>query len=621
MSSSFDKTVQNWTKRRIYQRIPLDTTQKYIRLLELLPGMPGDKLTGRLFVASLDQAPNYNAVSYVWGDQSRAFSITLNGRMALRIGRNLHHALRDLRHIEHPIILWTDAICIQQGSDQEQNHQVQLMAQIYSRAKSVRAWIDHEMDTASEIFQRLPDVLNSKDLRADMEFWSPAMNLLQNPYWKRLWIQQELILSREIVINCRDTVLDPRSTDWLLNLPLNVSVRARNREDRRLYNVDMGINGDYTQPIFGGISFARSVNSRRSDIHRSLQLTSSDFFNDVSWASLLTLFLDTYRLETSEQKDRVYGMLGLAMDFEEGDIAVEYALPLASVYAKIPEMFLNKHGFSMFLCHETQVHDVADLPSWLPAPERKSVIIWTAIGMNPEYALNKAWGASIKYNGLCLSVRGVSVSKINKVYSREDFRLTPISQWGEYLKDYLERKRGSTPCGSIWDDEEILYILSPWFQADIFRSLQIPTLDKMQQQATLQKLLAIADLPDQSALGLVDTQSADLSHLASVQELQAFRSILFAFQNQFLFETSDFRLGTVFYLSPVQSGDEIWCLYGCPLPIILRPHPGRLNGYTWVGFVRNMKGLMKGEGLAGFPVDAPLGFTHQGREIRPVDIW
>lgn len=209
MSSSLGKAVQNWTRRRIYQRIPLDTTQNHIRLLELLPGMPSDKLTGRLFVASLDGAPNYNAVSYVWGDQSRAFSITLNGGMALRIGRNLHHALRDLRHIEHPIILWTDAICIQQDSDQEQNHKVQLMAQIYSRAKSVRAWIDHEMDTTSEIFQRLPDVLNSKDLRADMEFWSPAMNLLQNPYWKRLWIQQELILSREIVINCRDIVLEP----------------------------------------------------------------------------------------------------------------------------------------------------------------------------------------------------------------------------------------------------------------------------------------------------------------------------------------------------------------------------------------------------------------------------
>jgi Heterokaryon incompatibility protein (HET) len=186
MLSSFNKRVQKWTRTRIYQKIPLDTTRNHIRLLELLPGMPEDKLTGRLSAISLDQAPNYNAVSYVWGGQSQAFSITLNGGMALRIGRNLHHALRDLRHTEHSIILWIDAICIQQNSDQEQNHQVQLMAQMYSRASTVRAWIDHEMDTRSEIFQRLPDVLNSKDLRADMEYWSPAMNLLQNPYWKRL---------------------------------------------------------------------------------------------------------------------------------------------------------------------------------------------------------------------------------------------------------------------------------------------------------------------------------------------------------------------------------------------------------------------------------------------------
>jgi hypothetical protein len=196
----------------------------------------------------------------------------------------------------------------------------------------------------------------------------------------------------------------------------------------------MGINGEYTQAIFGGIGVARSVTSRRSDIHRSLELTSSAFFNDVSWASLLTLFLDTHRLETSEQKDRVYGMLGLAMDFEEGDIAVDYAAPLVSVYAKVPDMFLNKHGSLMFLCHETQVHGFDNLPSWLPAPERKSVMIWSAIGMNPEYASNKAWGASLKHDGRCYQFE-VSMSAKSPEYTREKiFALHQFTSWGDILR-------------------------------------------------------------------------------------------------------------------------------------------------------------------------------------------
>jgi hypothetical protein len=317
-------------------------------------------------------------------------------------------------------------------------------------------------------------------------------------------------------------------------------------------------------------------------------------------------------------------MLGLALDFNVGDITVDYGLPLVSVYAKIPEMFINKHKSLIFLCHETQFHGVDDLPSWLPAPERKSVIIWSAVAMNPKFASNKAWGASIKHNGQCLSARGVLISKISRVYSREDFRLTPISQWSAYLKDYLKRKRGWRPCGSVWDDDEILYIITPWFQDGLFGSLRIPKLDKRQQQANLRKLLSIAELPGRSKLRLVDTPFDDQSNLgglASVEELQAFRSILFAFQNQFLFETYDYRLGTVYYLSPVEPGDEVWCLYGSGLPMILRPQPGRDNSCIWVGFVRNMSGLMKGEGLAGFPEHAPLGFTHNGREIRQVEIW
>jgi hypothetical protein len=447
-------------------------------------------------------------------------------------------------------------------------------------------------------------------------------SLLQNEYWKRLWVQQELILGREIVINCCDTTLDARFTAWLLKLPSNVSMRARIREDRRLYDVDEGINGGFWEPIFKGIGSARYIQARRSDYHHSMSSPASPAFLDVmGWASLLVLFLDTCRVETSEPKDRVYGMLGLAMDLDEGDVDVDYSLSLAGVYAKIPEMMLRKHSFLMFLCHETQVHGRCGLPSWLPAPERKSMIIWSAIGMNPNFAKNKAVGASISPNGRCLSVRGSFISRIMRVYAQQDFRLVPISQIAGFFRDYLKRKRGLFRRGDIWDDDEILYICTPWFQDGLFRSLKIPKLDRKQQQATLKKLLSIAERLGQTNLRPVDTLTYDLSQQATPQEVQAFRAMLFAFQEQALFETADFRLGTVFWHSPVQAGDEVWCLFGCPLPIILRPCPDKLNGFTWVGFVRNMAGLMMGEGLAGLPESAPLGYTRQGWEIRQVSIW
>jgi hypothetical protein len=174
MTASYDREVQEWIRKQIYQAVPLDPTQKHIRLFELYPGSPSEKLTGRVFVASLHDPPPYAAVSYVWGNQFEAYSIALNDGAPLRIGRNLHNALRDLRHPSQKVVLWTDAICIQQHSEAEQSHQVQMMAQIYSRARSVRAWIDHEINLSAKIFQELPDVLDAPDLRADVRYWQPA---------------------------------------------------------------------------------------------------------------------------------------------------------------------------------------------------------------------------------------------------------------------------------------------------------------------------------------------------------------------------------------------------------------------------------------------------------------
>jgi hypothetical protein len=63
-----------------------------------------------------------------------------------KIGENLFQALRHLRQPSASRMLWIDAICINQSDISERNQQVQQMADVYTRAHRVIAWIGLETE-------------------------------------------------------------------------------------------------------------------------------------------------------------------------------------------------------------------------------------------------------------------------------------------------------------------------------------------------------------------------------------------------------------------------------------------------------------------------------------------
>ncbi|PVH78412.1 HET-domain-containing protein, partial [Cadophora sp. DSE1049] len=131
-----------------YSSLPTKTS---IRLLHLQRGIDKEntKIRCLLTVHELDQAPEYESLSYVWGDPNRSEEISLNGH-PFHIGLNLAAALRQLRPLKYRIrdrlcpserILWVDALCINQLDLEEKAHQVKEMAQIYKTAKRVLIWL------------------------------------------------------------------------------------------------------------------------------------------------------------------------------------------------------------------------------------------------------------------------------------------------------------------------------------------------------------------------------------------------------------------------------------------------------------------------------------------------
>jgi hypothetical protein len=118
---------------------PLNHSCYEIRLLEILPSPDENAVVScRLLTCSLVHIPKYIALSYVWGDPSVTKDIWVNER-AIPVTRNLALALQNVRRAIS-LLLWADAICINQQDTKERNLQVQLMRSIYKNAFMVMLW-------------------------------------------------------------------------------------------------------------------------------------------------------------------------------------------------------------------------------------------------------------------------------------------------------------------------------------------------------------------------------------------------------------------------------------------------------------------------------------------------
>jgi hypothetical protein len=139
---------------------PLDASKAEIRLIELLPTSTNTatqrERTPRcnLIHASLDDKPDYVALSYTWGDPRDTEKITVDQSL-VSVTRNLHSALKHLRYERTVRILWVDAICINQSDNEEKSWQVKLMSEIYQRATFVSIWLGPADATSDKVMDFL----------------------------------------------------------------------------------------------------------------------------------------------------------------------------------------------------------------------------------------------------------------------------------------------------------------------------------------------------------------------------------------------------------------------------------------------------------------------------------
>jgi hypothetical protein len=187
-----------------HPKLDVSSRRKSIRLLRIV-GDPDDlNIRCEMWSDTLDSETAYEALSYRWGDSPSRNRILIND-MAYDIRDNLFDFLWQARQSRHNAVLWIDALCIDQSNREERNHQVAFMSDIYSRASRTIVWLgDDNNRTKTDVryFFKLcdtarPDKLGDRETRLWNSAWE---HLAANEYWSRLWIIQEVLRSRVVML-------------------------------------------------------------------------------------------------------------------------------------------------------------------------------------------------------------------------------------------------------------------------------------------------------------------------------------------------------------------------------------------------------------------------------------
>jgi len=407
----------------IYKPLPIESRQRVIRLMAILPS---ERKTADikciLGPENLNRNPSYEALSYVWGDATKLKRIDVC-KHAFYVTENLEIALRNLRLRNKLRVLWVDAICINQNDVVEKSSQIRQMGEIYSQATEVLIWLGPETLSSAKAFCFLRSIIHPPIKQSfeqsvaeiQSEDWQPIISsrysnqlrfpalydqesydqnrqkwlqftvqedpnsvqylqalceLLRRPWWKRIWVVQELVRSRRAKLVCgtqtfpwtefyhaMGTLVDAypnRHTNVIRNSTI---IAARDRKTAA------GARIELLQDIA-----ASFVPTMTMQYFRERWLGSS-------LINLPMLIFGTQRFQSTDPRDAIYGLLGLINNSQDlGDIAIpDYNISPEKLFTKVAKWLLCFRQ-DLVLFEELQnvnypspcQVDGLSLPSWVP---------------------------------------------------------------------------------------------------------------------------------------------------------------------------------------------------------------------------------------------------------------
>ncbi|KAH7067668.1 heterokaryon incompatibility protein-domain-containing protein [Paraphoma chrysanthemicola] len=260
-----------------------------------------------LIHTTLNDAPTYETLSYVWGTTKQDVYLTLVDRSSLLITDTLADILPRIAHHCDTEYIWIDQVCIDQQNLEERGHQVSVMGSIYFNCAQVIVWLDVAGTTGPETRMILekcsfdmsilpPDLTQLKAHLRSIKYMSTRFDdalyelyrVLACAWFSRAWVFQEVVLApiSKAVISWpfprEESVTSLFELYWIINLVLNTcDFIFKDHTERHMVETRRHILDEMyrqwsqrhlVQEATDRISLARLLSAVTSDAKTSLEL-------------------------------------------------------------------------------------------------------------------------------------------------------------------------------------------------------------------------------------------------------------------------------------------------------------------------------------------------------------
>ncbi|KAG5746666.1 hypothetical protein H9Q72_006511 [Fusarium xylarioides] len=346
---------------------------------------------------------SYSALSYVWGSSRATETIQIDGHDH-NISVNLACAIRHLRDERNSVLIWIDALCINQCNIGERSSQVAMMRDIYASAQHVIVFLGHGS------YHRIPKNYSTKCLLAPIQFsnddrddslitqfhnsWETmcrraewysfcticviralsdidryratikriadgkdssrlklfelVRSFINSQWWQRVWVIQEATVTSRIFVQYGN-----------VKVPWEVLARSANTCD----SLGWGRQDTGSQLFFG-------IEREHAKV---LPVLSKQIFEierlRMEWAdgkatTLLSLLQEFSSRKATDDRDKVFALLGLAQDIKT--IKPSYSLSTVQVYRSTVIDLINHSGSLTALSGDMKRKNSGGIPSWIP---------------------------------------------------------------------------------------------------------------------------------------------------------------------------------------------------------------------------------------------------------------
>ncbi len=223
------------------------------------------------------------------------------------------------------------------------------MGSIYQSAKRVVVWIGEEDETTgiglillSELLAALPvdrvRKIGISDIIAKFgptvqssKAWEALRELFTRPWFRRVWVIQEAALAARSTVRCGSYEIP-----WTDLVDLCQVQAGEGQREYEAHETMLAIEAIRERYNLG--------------LERPL-------------VELLSMSVD---FKSTDPRDKLFGLLGVATDAQEPDLLPDYSLSVQDVYAKVTRILVLRDKSLAVLCDARNPKRLAGLPTWTP---------------------------------------------------------------------------------------------------------------------------------------------------------------------------------------------------------------------------------------------------------------